>query len=589
MVTIIIYRIMKMTNSLIFSTCAFLIFMFAACERDSGLNISEDDQDEVLDDVENVADHDESSDYSWDSSDVVPIVLNGNSITVAGNGATADGSKVTITSAGTYSVSGELTDGQIIVDTEDEAIVRVILSGADISCSSNAPIYVENAEITMIVLDADTKNTVTDGTTYSADEEDANAAIFSKGDLTIYGEGSLTVNGNYNDGITSKDGLIIASGTITVNSEDDGIRGKDYLIVKDGNITVDSEGDGLKSDNDEDSSKGYISIDAGTFNITSGGDAITAETDVIITTGEITLTSGGGSNGNLSADTSAKGIKSGVGTIINGGTISIDAADDALHSNGDLEIYDGAFYIASGDDGIHADADVLVNDGIIDITKSYEGIESFEGNITVNAGEIYLTTSDDGFNIAAGGVSTGGGPGRKSVSATSEYSLNINGGYIVVDATGDGLDSNGSIEFIDGTAIVNGPTLDNNGAIDCDGSFNMNGGLLIAAGSSGMAESPSTSSGQYSVLVKFSSKQQAGNLIHIQTNSGEEILSFAPEKSYQSIVYSSPLLQSGSTYDVYLGGSTTGTDKDGLFTDGTYTPGSKYSGFTISGIVTSIW
>jgi len=209
--------------------------------------------------------------------------------------------------------------------------------------------------------------------------------------------------------------------------------------------------------------------------------------------------------------------------------------------------------------------------------------------LTINAGEIYLTTSDDGFNIAAGGVSTGGGPGRKSVSATSEYSLNINGGYIVVDATGDGLDSNGSIEFIDGTAIVNGPTLDNNGAIDCDGSFNMNGGLLIAAGSSGMAESPSTSSGQYSVLVKFSSKQQAGNLIHIQTNSGEEILSFAPEKSYQSIVYSSPLLQNGSTYDVYLGGSTTGTDKDGLFTDGTYTPGSKYSGFTISGIVTSIW
>jgi len=356
------FKQMKMTNSLIFSTCAFLIFMFAACERDSGLNLSEDDQDEVLDNVENVADHDESSDYSWDSSDVVPIVLNGNSITVAGNGATADGSKVTITSAGTYSVSGELTDGQIIVDTEDEAIVRVILSGADISCSSNAPIYVENAEITMIVLDADTKNTVTDGTTYSADEEDANAAIFSKGDLTIYGEGSLTVNGNYNDGITSKDGLIIASGTITVNSVDDGIRGKDYLIVKDGNITVDSEGDGLKSDNDEDSSKGYISIDAGTFNITSGGDAITAETDVIITTGEITLTSGGGSNGNLSADTSAKGIKSGVGTIINGGTISIDAADDALHSNGDLEIYDGAFYIASGDDGIHADADVLVND-----------------------------------------------------------------------------------------------------------------------------------------------------------------------------------------------------------------------------------
>jgi hypothetical protein len=201
--------------------------------------------------AENSTIHDEAEDYAWESTETISIALDGNSITVDGEGVTVDGSQATITSAGTYCLSGSLADGQIIVNTEDAEVVRLILNGVDLQSSTSAPIYIVNAEETVIILADTTENTITDGTTYvfeAADVDEPNAAIFSMSDLTISGNGSLTVKGNFNDGIASKDGLIIASGTITVNSVDDGIRGKDYLVVKDGNITVNAQGDGLKSD-----------------------------------------------------------------------------------------------------------------------------------------------------------------------------------------------------------------------------------------------------------------------------------------------------------------------------------------------------
>lgn len=93
------------------------------------------------------------------------------------------------------------------------------------------------------------------------------------------------MKGNLNDGITSKDGLIIAAGNITVTAVDDGIRGKDYLVVQGGTFTVTAQGDGLKADNAEEAGQGYIAIAAGKFTITSGGDAIQAETNVTIQEG----------------------------------------------------------------------------------------------------------------------------------------------------------------------------------------------------------------------------------------------------------------------------------------------------------------
>jgi hypothetical protein len=240
-----------------------------------------------------------------------------------------------------------------------------------------------------------------------------------------------------------------------------------------------------------------------------------------------------------------------------------------------------------------------VNGGHISITKSYEGIES--AVITINSGDIHIVASDDGINGAGGKDASGmnpgmrpggqpgrGGPGQDTFSASSSIYLHINGGYIVVTAAGDGVDINGAIEMTDGVLIVNGPTERMNGALDYDVSFKMSGGIVVAAGSSGMAQVPSASSSQYSVLINLTSIQKAGTLFHIQDSSGKEILTFAPSKDYQSVAFSSPLLVKGATYQVLLGGSASGTVKDGLYQQGTSSNSVKYTSFTISSIVTNI-
>jgi hypothetical protein len=659
--------------------------------------------------AENVADHEDPADYVWNSWDVTDIMLDGNAIAVDGGGATVDGSKVTITCGGTYSFHGALTDGQIIVDSINKKTVRLILDGADIRCSWSAPIIVENAEKTILILAGDTENYVVDGRSGVVENSEAgepNAAIFSKDDLTLWGGGSLTVCGHVKDGISSKDGLIVAGGVLDINAVDDGIRGKDYLVVRGGNVAVKAGGDGLKSDNDADSGMGYVSIEAGTINVTSGADAIQAETDVLIFDGQVTLRAGGGSNGRTVTNLSAKGIKAGVSVIVGGGSVAVDSGDDAIHSNGSLAIYGGTLALSTIDDAIHADASVDVNHGDIQITRCYEGIDSniitieggdiqivssddgivageslfigsgvikvtsgadaisaetdltivegqftltsgggsgkiatatsakgikgtggvvidggdftvdsaddavhSNGDIMINGGTFAISAGDDGINVSAGGDmmgmpgggawpggTPGGTPGGGGIAprevptapgTAGNYWLYINGGYLYIDALGDGIDSNGSIAMTDGVVIVNGPTANDNGALD-HSSFPMTGGFLVAAGSSGMAQTTSTTSTQCSILLTFNTTLAARTLVHIQSSSGEDILTFVPTKQYSSVAFSSPKLIRGSTYDVYYGGSCTGVVSDGLYQGGTYTPGTKYTSFTISSTVTNV-
>jgi hypothetical protein len=547
--------------------------------------------------------HDTADDYTWDAASAISIVLNGDAILSNAAGVQVNGSTATISDAGTYNLSGSLTDGQIIVDSQSEQAVRLILNGVNISNSTSAPINIVNARKTILILVDNTENVISDGTTYvfaDSETDEPNAAIFSKSDLTISGNGSLTVNGNYNDGIASKDGLIIASGTISVNAVDDGIRGKDYLVVKNGNLTVNAGGDGLKSDNEEDAAKGYISIENGVFNLTSNGDALTAQTDVLIAAGNFTLTTGGGNVANLGEDASAKGIKAVANLNIDSGLFTINSADDALHTNGNLVVNTGTFNITAGDDGMHADATLTINGGDINITESYEGIES--AAITINNGNIHVISSDDGINVAAGNDGSGmqgpgGGPGAPggrpggqtdTFTYTGSNYLYLNGGTIVVDARGDGVDVNGAVEMTDGILLVNGPTEQGNGALDYDNGFNLTGGFVVAAGSSGMAMAPGSYSSVNSALVYLTSSQPAGTLFHIQNSAGEDILTFAPSKDYQSVAFSSPKLVTGETYTISLGGSSTGTVTDGLYQGGAYSSGTEFDTFTVSTVVTTI-
>lgn len=578
-------------------------------------------------------------------------------------GVSVDGNTISIMAGGTYAFSGTLDDGQIIVDTDSSQDVYIVLNGVNLSCSNSSPIYVKNANKTVIGLADNTENFISDGESYVLEEnsDEPNAAIYSKDDIVFIGNGSLEVNGNYDEGITGKDDLRIENGNITVNSKGDAIRGKDSLTITNGNIVINSGADGLKSNNDTDEGKGNVSIEGGTININSAEDGIQGENIVTVASADINIISGGGSEnavqkteqmggggmmkpqkfpgtategspqsnaeGTIPPDfsrmtpapqendqgtapvdknnntavtesttsdetLSTKAIKAGSEIIINSGNIKIDSCDDSIHSNNALTINGGNIEISSGDDGLHSDTTLDINNGEINILKSYEGIES--ETININNGNINLVSSDDGVNASGGtaenpaeGMQAGGHMGMGGESSGTGI-LNLTGGKLFVNAGGDGLDANGSIYMTGGTVIVCGPTNSGNGALDYDNKFEISGGTLIAAGSLGMAQSASDTSSQNFVSVALSS-QEEGTLINVQNSSGENIITFAPLKKFESVVISSPELKTGETYTVNVGGSMSSSCEDGLyFNDGTYSEGREIKSFTISGVNNSV-
>ncbi|MEQ6121827.1 carbohydrate-binding domain-containing protein [Reichenbachiella sp. MALMAid0571] len=576
-----------------------------SCQKDDdklSVVIEDDDQTETTSDPvyteyfnqsiseameSNKDNHEVSGDEKWEEEGAITIQLNETSITTTEGSVEINGTTATITKAGIYIIQGTLSDGQIMVNTEDEETVKIVLNNVSVTNTSNAPFGVMSAEKVVVFLPENTQNTFSDATTYvyEGDEDEPNATFFSKADLSIYGTGNITVNANYNDGISSKDGLIISSGNFTINSVDDGIRGKDYLIIKGGTFNVQSDGDAFKSDNDDDEDRGYILIENGTFNVaTTAGDGFSAETDLLIADGAFDLVTGGGSD-SFDEEVSSKALKAGINNVIEGGTFTINSADDALHCDGNLVIGGGTFSIASGDDGIHADEELTINGGEITITESYEGLES--NVLTINDGTIHLVSSDDGINGAGGNDGSGIRPGQGNSSSSSKSSLYIQGGYIVVEASGDGVDVNGSIEMTAGILLVNGPAQGANGPLDYDNSFKISGGLLIAAGTSNMAQAPSSTSTQNSILLYLDS-QSANTLFVVQNSEGEALVTYSPSVRYESIVYSSSKLVKSSSYKVYIGGSATGSETDGLYEDATYNSGTLVSSFTLSSTITQI-
>lgn len=558
----------------------------------------------------------DSSDESASADVKAKITLSNNSISAEGDGVEVVDKTITINSGGTYEVSGTLEDGQIIVDSADEINVYIVFNGVDISCSNSAPIYVKSAKNTIITLADNSENYLSDGSEYLYEEvnddgtvtDEPSACIFSKDDLTINGNGTLNVVGNYNNGIASKDDLKITAGTVNVTAINNGLKGKDSITIKGGEITVNSTGDGVKSDNTEDTTKGYIIIEGGSLNITSGGDGIQAETTLTISDGDINIVSGGGSSNaathaesfqmgpwanpsNTSSSSSsetgsAKALKAGTALTVDGGNITIDSADDSIHTNDTVTINGGKFQIKAGDDGIHADSALVINGGDINITESYEGLEA--ADITINDGNINLVASDDGLNAAGGNdTSQSAGVFGGDKFSASNGTITINGGYIVIDVAGDGVDSNGSITMTNGTVIVNGPENSGDGALDYDTTFDISGGVFVAAGNNGMVQAPSTSSSQASINVSLPSSSN-NSMVSILDASGNTILSFTPSKTYQSVVISTPELVIGSNYSVYYGGSNSGSESDGLYTDGSASGGTELINFTLSSSVMTV-
>lgn len=564
------------------------------------------------------------------------ITLNGTSAQAEDDGVTVADGLVTITAPGTYTVTGQLT-GQLRVDVTEEEKVTLLLNGVSIQSPDSAALYVLSCPKKVVLSSAaGSVNLLADGEIYDesicdpSDGDIPDAALYSRDDLKFSGSGELYVVSSAHRGIHGKDDVEIEGSTLSVSAADDGILGKDSVSVTGGTVVIAAGGNGIRSSGtDTDPSTGIITIAGGDLSVTSEGDAIDANATLTLSGGTIALLAGGGYEngevhagdgfggggfggggfggggmggggrpGRMSADTgsletttlattststdiSRKGLKAGQTVTVTGGTLSVNAADDALHCDDSIVISGGSLYLQSGDDGIHAEKELTLSGGVLEVAVSYEGLEG--DIIRISGGTIRVTASDDGINAGTstsgmGGMGGfGGGMGGFGGSASSEPTDNglfITGGYLVVNADGDGLDSNANITMDGGLAIVYGPEGNGNGALDygerC--TFHFVSGTLLALGSSGMAEDVTVegTAGQ----LAFTMNGSANTLLAITDENGNRVLCVASPKTYACVVFASDsLLKTGNTYTVSQGGTCDGTLLDGLYQGGTYTGG----------------
>lgn len=444
---------------------------------------------------------------TYDESAAIAIQLDGDSAACDSDAVAIEGSRVTIGEEGVYLLSGTLTDGQIVVNAGETDKVQLVLAGADITSSTSAAIYALEADKVFVTLAEGTENTLTNGGEYAAiDDNNIDAVIFAKTDLTLNGSGSLTINAQAGHGVVSKDDLTITGGSYTVTAASHGLSGKDSVSIAGGTFTITSGKDGIHSENTDDLSLGTLYIADGSFSIRAQGDAISAQGALQIDGGTFDLYTGEGSASvEMAASTvtdprgggatvqseiaateteddsvSQKGIKGESIYTIYGGTFTVDSADDCLHAGGEMLLAAGTFTLSSGDDAVHCDDALTVQSGTFSIPYCYEGIEGL--SITIEDGVFEITSSDNGLN-AGGGVDSsgfGGFAGRQpdTFASASDCFIIINGGTFTIISTGDCVDSNG-------TLTINGGTLDltcngsGNTALDCDGTYTNNGGDVM--------------------------------------------------------------------------------------------------------------
>ena len=430
-------------------------------------------------------------DDSFDRQSAASITLSGSTAQSNGSGVSINNATVTISKEGCYLISGELEDGQIIVDAGDSDKVQLVLDKASIHCSTGSAILVRNADKVKVTLAADSENELSDGTEYQTDDDNPDAALFSKDDLVINGSGSLTVQGNYKHGIAGNDDLVITGGRLTVNSLSHALRGKDSVAILDGTFVLTSQKDGIQASNTEDSTKGWVQIDGGNFTIQSSGDGIQAETNLSIYDGSFTITSGGGAvngadhtenrgggfgrpggnrpdsaNGQTSpempsqpaeggqtpsempsqpaeGEQSSSGNESDYSELIfdpdDFDDTSTDDSDTTVSTKGikagnALLIQQGTFVIDSADDAIHSNYSVTIDGGSFQLSSGDDGIHA-EAYLNINGGTTTIAESYEGLEAAQ---------------------IHISGGTTQVFSSDDGLNATGgsSFELVDGLLVL---------------------------------------------------------------------------------------------------------------------------------------
>ena len=463
--------------------------------------------------------HYSAKDLTWDSSSEVTIDLSNPTAT---DGVTVSDGVITITKAGNYRLSGTY-EGQVKVEAADSDMVRLILDNATITNSTGAAINVVEADEVVIYTASGTTNTVSDGSSYSDTASGSpDAAIYSKSDLTLAGEGTLKVEGKYEEGIHTTDGLVIASGTLEVTAANTGIKGKDYVDILDGTVTVTATKDGIKATNDTDGNRGWVRLSGGTVNISAGDDGFKAERVL----------------------------------ELSGGTLNITESNEGIEAQY-INILDGTVNVTSSDDGINASYSTSSSSSTestsSSTTQTSQTAQSNQTAQNTQSGQPAQGNAAQGGQggqpPAGGGGGMGGGGGTFEVV---DATINIAGGTVTVNANGDGIDSNGTATLSGGTLVVNGPFTNGNASLDTNGDLLLNGTTVTAGNSGDMFEAPASSSTSGYVKLTNLSNISSGTTIQVADSSGKVVANYKVTNSNTALILvSNANITKGQSYTVY--------------------------------------
>ena len=482
--------------------------------------------------------HYSAKDLTWDSSSEVTIDLSNPTAT---DGVTVSDGVITITKAGNYRLSGTYS-GQVKVEAADSDMVRLILDNATITNSTGAAINVVEADEVVIYTASGSTNTVSDGSSYSDTASGSpDAAIYSKSDLTLAGEGTLKVEGNYEEGIHTTDGLVIASGTLEVTAANTGIKGKDYVDILDGTITVTATKDGIKATNDTDGNRGWVRLSGGTVNISAGDDGFKAERMLEISGGTLNITE------------SNEGIEAQYINILNG-TVNVTSSDDGINAS----------YSTSSSSSTESTSSSTTQTSQTaqsnQTAQNTQSGQSAQGNAAQGgqggqppAGGGQAPSGNMGQPPAGGGGGMGGGMGGGGGTfEVVDATINIAGGTITVNANGDGIDSNGTATLSGGTLVVNGPFTGGNTSLDTNGDLLLNGTTVVAGNSGDMFEAPASSSTSGYVKLTNLSNVSSGTTIQVADSSGKVVANYKVTNSNTALILvSSANITKGQSYTVY--------------------------------------
>lgn len=462
----------------------------------------------------------------YDASSAVRISFEGDGVKSSDEkAAVVSGDTVTIQDEGCYILSGTFTE-QIIIDAEKSDKIQLVLNGVTIHSESSAAIYVKQADKVFVTTAKGTENTLSNGGSYAAiDENDIDAVIFSKEDLTLNGEGKLTVQAAAGHGVVSKDSLALCSGEYSITATEDGLSGKDGVGIAGGTISISAGDDGIHSD-------GAVYILGGTIDITESEEGIEGMTIDVID-----------------------------------GEISIVSRDDGMNATNGTSKTENAGAPGQGERPQKRDGTAFAGESSDSSTNGQDRNPPRKGEMPQKGKtENGAAASPEGGTDAAGTQTSdrkerGGMPEMGGKAPQGHFSeaeegvyISIAGGTIRIAASGDGIDSNGDLYISGGEVYISGPENDGNGSLDYNGEGKISGGVLVAAGSSGMAQGFSESSVQKSILTETEASP-AGTELSLYDSEGRELLHWTAEKAYSCVLVSLPELTEGESYTLKSGDS----------------------------------